>query len=142
MTFWRLFYHIVFVTEDRQPLLRHELRLRLLGAFHSKAEELACLVHAVYVMPEHVHPALSIPPSQNVAAVVGQLKGASSHLLTHELLPGQPFAWRRGYGVFSFDDRDLPAVVRYINEQEQRHVSGRLSAVLESVDDPDDVTEG
>lgn len=135
MTLWRLFYHVVFVTEDRHPWLQAEVHPRLLGVIRNKAEELGCFVHAIYPMPEHVHMALSIPPSRSIATVVGQIKGVSSHLLEREVLPGQPFTWRRGYGVFSFSERNLPDVVRYIRDQEQHHASGQLWAMLERTDE-------
>ena len=135
MTIWRLYYHVIFVTEGRQPWLRVEVRLRLLGALRQKAEELGCLLHAAFAMPEHVHLAISIPPAHSIARVVGQLKGASSHLLAQELLEGQPFAWRRGYGVFSFGERSLPDIRRYIEQQEQHHASRRLWDALERTDE-------
>ena len=135
MTIWRLYYHVIFVTEGRQPWLCAALRVRLLGAFRQKAEELGCLLHSAFVMPEHVHLAISIPPAHSIATVVGQIKGASSHLLEHELLVGQPFAWRRGYGVYSFGERSLPDVRRYIEQQEQHHASRHLWDALECIDE-------
>ncbi|MGI8412947.1 MAG: IS200/IS605 family transposase [Solirubrobacteraceae bacterium] len=135
MTLWRLFYHVVFVTEDRRPLLKEAFRLRLTGALRAKAEELGCYVHAIYVRPEHVHVAVSIPPVQSIAAVVGQMKGATSHLIEREMTPGEPFAWRRGYGVFSFGERNLPDVVRYINDQDARHANNQLWQPLENIEE-------
>lgn len=138
MSLWRLFYHVVFATDGRQALLRPDLRPRLVGAFRRKAEELGCRVHAINCQPDHVHLALSIPPTRAVTYVIAQLKGAVSHLIGHELLPGGGFGWQRGYGVFSYSERDLTAVVRYVNDQDLRHASGRLSANLERTDDGED----
>lgn len=60
-----------------------------------------------------------------MARVVGQLKGASSHHVSHELV-GVPFAWQKEYGVLSFSERALPKVVAYIQNQKQHHATGRF----------------
>jgi len=87
-------------------------------------------------MPDHVHLAVSIPPSLAVATVVARLKGSSSHLINHAESKGdQTFVWQPEYGVVSFGEKQLPDVVAYIEHQPERHASRRLWDRVERISD-------
>ena len=129
MPHWRLFYHLVWATRGRYPLLGAPEAVRLVE--HSLAAtcaELNVMVHAIGVMPEHVHLACSIPPSLAIAEVVKRLKGASSHRLNQTVfaLDLADFGWQAEYGVYSYTERVLPDVIAYVRNQESRHTVGRL----------------
>jgi REP-associated tyrosine transposase len=83
-------------------------------------------------MPDHVHLAVSIPPKQAVARVVGRVKGVSSHAV-NAAQPNrpEPFAWQTEYGALSFGHRALDDVVAYVNDQSRRHANGQLLRGLE-----------
>ena len=103
------------------------------AAIRVTARDLACLVHAVAVQPDHVHIALSIPPKHAPASVIGQLKGASSRLLRlrEPKLAELGFFWQREYGIVSFSGRDFQETVEYITNQNERHAEPRLNDQLE-----------
>lgn len=84
-------------------------------------------------MEEHVHVVASIPPRLAVASFVGQLKGASSHWINHELIANDWFEWQEGYGVLSFGKQALPRVVDYVVKQKERHRERRLFPIMERV---------
>lgn len=130
MPYWQLFYHVIFATEARRPMVTTELAGVVGALVREKTTTLGCVVHAANVQPDHVHLVLSIPPSLAVGNVVGQIKGNSSHALTASF-PALEFGWQTGYGIFSFGKRHLPDVVRYVNDQDQRHAARRLWADLE-----------
>ena len=130
MPYWQLFYHVVFATEARRPLVTAELAGVVGALVREKATGLGCVVHAAHVQPEHVHLVLSIPPGLAVGNVVGQIKGNSSHAVA-AAFPALGFGWQTGNGVFSFGKRHLPDAVRCVQEQDQRHASGSLWAELE-----------
>ena len=46
---------------------------------------------------------------------------ANSSLWVHETWQGAAFAWQAGYGAFSVSQSNVPAVVKYIRNQEQHH---------------------
>ena len=131
MAYWQLYYHVVWTTKLRQPLFTPELEADLHQYLRGKAIELGAIVHAVGGIEDHVHAALSIPPRLAIATHIGQLKGASSHWVTHVSPYKLPFAWQEGYGVLSFAKRSLPSVVRYILNQRQHHYGGQLIAEME-----------
>jgi hypothetical protein len=70
--------------------------------------------------PDHVHCLLSLPPALAVAEGLRVIESNSS-LGVHETGHGAAFAWQAGYGAFSVSPSNVPAVVKYIRDQEQHH---------------------
>ncbi len=67
-----------------------------------------------------MHLAVTLPRTLTQADLVQQLKTASTHWIKREKKLST-FAWQRGYGVFSIGKSQLPALVRYIEGQEEHH---------------------
>ncbi|MEE8526040.1 MAG: IS200/IS605 family transposase [Thermoanaerobaculia bacterium] len=78
MPYWRLFYHLVWATHDRQSWLTTEVEPVVHGYIRSKAVGLGATVFALDGTQDHVHVVVAMPPSISVARFAGQLKGASS----------------------------------------------------------------
>jgi putative transposase len=133
MSYWRLFYHIVWSTKDRQPLIDPAWESDLYGYLWGKATSLECIPHAIGGMPDHMHVVISIPPRLAVAALIGQLKGASSHHINKQF-PGLDFAWQGEYSVFSLSESALDKVVAYIKAQKRHHAERTLIDALEITD--------
>ena len=131
MPFWRLFYHFVWTTRDREPLIAPWIKQPLYRAIAAKVIELGGQVHAIGGTDDHIHLVVSVPPKIALSTFIGQVKGSSSHFVNHELRPGQPFAWQSEYGVLSFGERSLSRVVRYVHLQAQHHKQGTLVELLE-----------
>ena len=131
MPYWRLFYHVTWAVKERMPLIDPAWEDRLHSVLAAKAIEMGSVVHAVGGTADHVHLALSIPPSVEVARVLGRVKGSSSHFVNHELEPKGPFAWQSSYGVLSFGEKALGTVVRYVHSQKQHHSLGNAIPALE-----------
>ena len=142
MPYWRLYYHVVWGTKHREPLIddgREDIVRRSLRA---TCEERGALVHGIGVMPDHVHVAVSIPPRHAVSDFVHRLKGSSSHLVNHlEGTTGQrSFAWQAEYGVLSHGERSLPDVVAYVENQRTRHAGDHVCPSFEQSERPYDPT--
>ncbi|HEU4793874.1 MAG TPA: IS200/IS605 family transposase, partial [Nitrolancea sp.] len=136
MPYWRLFYHVVWATKDRLPLIVPEKRLEVHRVLADGARKDGIIVHAVGGVEDHIHLAVSIPPALSIATVVGRIKGRSSHTLS-PLFDGS-FGWQAEYGVISFSERDLPRVVAYMENQVRHHQSGTLWPTLEHVGESGD----
>ncbi len=134
MPYWRLFYHLVWATRDRLPLIVAELRPELDQLLIAAARKNGILVHAVGGIEDHVHMVVSIPPALSVANAIGRLKGSSSRALNHH--PGDGFGWQTEYGVVSFAERHLPNVVAYVTDQPRHHANGTLWPALEHLGGP------
>ncbi|MDP2935951.1 MAG: IS200/IS605 family transposase, partial [Dehalococcoidia bacterium] len=131
MPYWRLFYHIVWATKDRQPLIKNSLAAKLHEHISGNATQLGAVVHAVGGMEDHVHMAVSVPPSMALSEFIRKLKGSSSHFVNHELPAASAFAWQGDYGIISLDSKQLDRVVLYIKEQMKYHTEKTTIPALE-----------
>ena len=129
MPYSRLFYHVVWATAQRLPLITEANREPIYAAIRAKGTALGGITHALNGPADHVHLVVTVPPKIALAEFIGQVKGSSSHLAGR--LDGQAFAWQAEYGVLSISEAGLPRVVQYVLEQQQRHAGNRLDARLE-----------
>ena len=130
MPYTRLFYHFVWATHERLPLIIPANRDHIYRAIHSKAQELRGIVHALGGMSDHVHLVATVPPAIALSTFIGQVKGNASHLAGR--LPGaEPFAWQAEYGVLTISERHLPLVARSVAEQQRHHADNSLDQRLE-----------
>jgi putative transposase len=131
MPFWQLFYHIVWTTKNREPLLTPDIEAFVYNALRTKAAGLGGVVFALNGMPDHVHLVASVPPNIALARFIGQIKGVASAKLNQSGLASVRFAWQEEYGVFSLDGKRLPPHVAYVENQKQHHTQGSMIPVLE-----------
>ena len=139
MAYWRLYYHLIWSTKNRDPRITDELQALVENAMRNRLHALGVLIHGIGIMPEYVHLALSIPPRHSISVVVAQSKGAASFLARQQYADPDDdtsFTWQTGYGVFSFSETALPEVVSYLANQKTHHETGELWPGLERVDPP------
>ena len=135
MTYWRLHYHIIWATFERQPILTADLEKILYGVLYGKAKELELKIHAAGNVEDHVHLALSIPPKLSVADCVRHLKGASAFAINHRPDADGQFKWQEGYGALSIGKRSLDTVMAYVARQKERHKNNDLLFVYEKLNE-------
>src|SRR5690242_4262025 len=116
MSYTELYCHFVWATEGREPLLVGTRVGVAEAAIRTAAREQGAVVHAVGVMPEHVHLAASFPTTVTIAWLAKSIKGNSSHLLNRVATgPDEPpFAWQAEYGALTFGKRSLSSIVAYV----------------------------
>jgi putative transposase len=132
MPLWRLFYHLVWATEQRQPLITPTKEQYLYRYIKDKTDTIECILHALGGMDNHIHLIVSIPPKLAISGYVKQIKGASSHYLNHHVpSEGLAFAWQQEYSAFSMGHRQLPNAIAYAQNQKQHHADGTLITALE-----------
>ncbi|MBI3168987.1 MAG: IS200/IS605 family transposase [Chloroflexi bacterium] len=135
MPYSKLYYHFIWGTKNRLPLIDSALEPDLYRAIAAKVQDLGGFVYAIGGMEDHTHLAVSVPPKLAPAKFIGDVKGNSSHFVNHVIKPDFEFYWQDEYGVLSFGEKNLPAVVRYIHNQKQHHAEGTLIAAMERVDE-------
>jgi putative transposase len=134
MSYWRLFYHFTWSTRQREAIISPAFEASLHKVIAAKAEALGGMVYAVGGTQNHVHLAVSVPPSVFLADFIGQVKGNSSHFVNHRIKPESTFAWQSEYGVVSFGGEQLDSVVKYIKNQYKHHLENNLLDVFENFD--------
>lgn len=131
MSFWRLYYHLVWATKNREALIQPETEERLYAYTVRKAAESNVCVYAINGWYDHVHLLVAIPPKHAVADVVKRLKGSSSHYLNHAGGLDYEFAWQRGYGALTFGEGQRAKAEAYVRAQKDHHEQQTANSWLE-----------
>jgi putative transposase len=114
------FFHCVFSTKQRANSIPQELRPKLWAYIGGIAKQNGMKSIRVGGTANHVHMALHIPASMNIAKALQLIKGGSSKWLNEHPLPTR-FEWQEGYGAFSIGVAQLAPTVTYIDGQEEHH---------------------
>ncbi len=135
--YWELYYHFVWRTKDSAPMLTAKVEaLTHTYLTHRALQTAEAMVHAVGGIEDHIHMAVSLPPTVEIAKWVGDIKGSCSHEINHGPCGAGALGWQTGYGVVSFGKRDLPWIVDYITRQRGHHgggAAGRVEDRLERI---------
>ena len=138
MPHWRLYYHLVWATKNREPLIVSEIEAET----HEQIRRKVCALKGdplqVNGTADHVHLVTSIPPNISVSDFVGQVKGSSSFHINHLRDITHVLEWQRGYGAFSLGKRDLEPVLEYVRNQKERHSVGKVWSSLERMDEEEE----
>jgi putative transposase len=113
-------YHLVWCPKFRRPVLVGLVEKRLTQLLRQIATELEATIHALEVMPDHVHLFLEADPTRSVAELVNRFKGRTSHDLRAEfpsLRSRLPTLWSRSYYAGSCGAVTEASVRRYIEGQ-------------------------
>lgn len=134
MPYWQLFYHIIWSTKNREPLLTPDIEPAIYGFLRAKAIGLGAIVFALNGTLDHTHLVTAIPPKIAVAKFVGQIKGVASTKF-NKSGRDEVFFWQEEYGVFSFDGKRLPNYIAYVERQKEHHAQHTTIPILERTDD-------
>jgi putative transposase len=113
-------YHIVWCPKYRRPVLVDTVADRIRVLLAEKSAELGMTIHALEVMPDHVHLFVESDPTRCVAEIVNRLKGYTSRVLRQEfpsLRSRLPTLWSRSYFAGSIGHVSAATIARYIAEQ-------------------------
>jgi putative transposase len=138
MPFWRVYYHLVWATKNREPFITAEIEQRVHSYLVNKAIEIGLYVYAIGGWYDHVHLVVAIPPKLAIADAVKRLKGASSFDLNYQLNLGSRFSWQRGYGVFTLGESQRSRAEEYVRNQKEHHSRQTTNYWLERVDEVDE----
>lgn len=113
-------YHLVWCPKYRRPVLEGAVEKRLREVLEDVRAEHVWTIHALEVMPDHVHLFIESDPIYSVAEIVNRLKGASSRILRSEfpaLRSRLPTLWSRSYYAGTVGAVSDAVVRRYIESQ-------------------------
>ena len=126
-----LYCHLIWATWERMPLIGPEIESPLYAAIAAECRELGVEPLAVGDLSDHVHLLVRFPGSLALAKLVQEVKGASSHLVTHQLRSGEFFKGQGGYGAFTVSKEAVTRVAAYVRGQKVHHTEGTLQVTLE-----------
>ena len=132
----QLYLHLVWATWNRWPFITPEIRPNVYAGIQGQAKRAKVDLIALGGVEDHVHALVRFPTTITVADLVRQLKGGTSHLMTHEVQRGETFRWQGGYGAFTVSKSALPRARDYVLNQETHHANGTLYRELEATSEP------
>ena len=116
-------YHLVWCPKYRRQVLVGGVETRLKELLEIKAEEMGAVVHALEIMPDHVHLFVESDPIRAPAHIAAQFKGFTSRILRQEfphLRSRLPSLWSRSYYIGGVGHVSAATVQRYIEAQKGR----------------------
>jgi REP element-mobilizing transposase RayT len=120
-TFAQINIHIVFGVKNREALIhssvKEELYKYISGIVKNKGQKLL----AINGMPDHIHLFISMNTELSIAELVRELKKRSTNFINNKSEILEKFYWQEGYGAFSYSNSQIPAVIHYIQNQEEHH---------------------
>ena len=125
MSYVSSYFHCVFSTKERRPLIPPPLRERLWPFLGGIARQNKMKALEIGGVEDHVHLLLSLPATLPISKAMQLIKGGSSKWV-HETFPEHRlFAWQEKYGAkygaFSVSVSQLDHIVQYIKGQEEHH---------------------
>jgi putative transposase len=111
--------HLIFSTQNRQPLIAPGLDKRLFAYLAGTLNELKCPTFAVGGVADHVHILFSLARTISLSDAVEEVKKSSSKWMKQNGVP--KFYWQGGYGAFSVSASKEKTVSDYIANQSVKH---------------------
>ncbi len=114
-----LYYHLIFHTKSKDVLIPRELFSELFAHMGGILRKDHGILHEAGGMPDHVHLLLTISREVTIADAIRAIKARSSFWLSKQGVT--EFRWQNGYAIFSVSSSVVPAVRKYIRNQEEHH---------------------
>ncbi len=122
--FIKIYFHLVWSTWDRGPLITPAIAPRLHAALVCASTDRGASVIAIGGIVDHVHMLVRLPPSVVLSTFIGEIKGSTSHLMNAEIAPDLRFRWQGAYGAFSVCPGDIDRARNYVLRQREHHDDG------------------
>lgn len=132
-TYHQLYYHFIWATHARQPLIDRQWRGDFLRLLNEEVKKRGGIPLRHNAMPDHVHLLVRLRPTTLLSEFIGQVKGATAFRVNKELNPRVKLHWQEGYGVVTLRRDECKKVEKYIDNQEAHHNKAQLSDVLETI---------
>jgi putative transposase len=115
------YFHCVFSTKERRPLITTELHERLWSFLGGIARQNKMKAIEIGGVEDHVHILLSLPSAMTISKAMQLIKGGSSKWIHETFSAQREFAWQDEYGAFSVSVSQLDKTIEYIKGQKAHH---------------------
>ncbi|MGA9569814.1 MAG: IS200/IS605 family transposase [Candidatus Acidiferrales bacterium] len=110
--------HIIFSTKDRRKSIPQDFQPHLWSYVAGICKNHGILAHSIGGAADHIHLLIQLPQTLPLAKAILTIKSNSgrwAHTQSHK------FTWQEGYAAFSVSASQIPAVLRYIQNQPAHH---------------------
>ena len=125
-TYSQIYLHYVFSPKYRKGLINVEFEKELFKYITGIVKNLDQNLIKINGMPDHIHLLVRLRPSLAPSKFIQTVKTNSSRWITENKLIKGKFSWQTGGGIFSVSHRNVPDLIRYIENQKDHHKKQRF----------------
>jgi putative transposase len=134
------YFHVVWATQYRQPLLTAEREQAVFRLIMATAYDLGAEVLAVNGMPDHIHVLIKTGAVVDMPHMMKQIKGVTSAMLNRLMQPTERFRWQSGYYSATVTPSHAPKIAAYIQSQKEHHAAGTTHHFWEQTEETEEKT--
>jgi REP element-mobilizing transposase RayT len=120
-TFSQIYLQFIFSVKHRQCLIAKEYKEELHKYITGLVQNRKAKMLAVHCMRDHIHLFVGFKPVISISDFVKEIKVETNEFINDKNWVDKKFNWQEGYGVFSYSQSHIDAVVKYILNQEKHH---------------------
>jgi len=120
-TYTQLYVQIVVAVRGRDHVIQGEHKDEIQKVMTGIVSHLGSKMISINNMPDHFHLLVGLKLATSVSELAGKVKSGSAKFIQEKRWIGGHFEGQEGFGAFSYSRSQLPAVVRYIENQETHH---------------------
>jgi REP element-mobilizing transposase RayT len=128
----RGWFHFVWSTKKRKPLMTKEIRQDIFDHIRENAKTKDIYIDFINGHKDHVHILVSINSMQTLSEIAQMIKGESSFWINKNNLTREKFQWQKRYWAVSIGLSEINGIRDYIKGQEEHH---RYKSFKEEVDE-------
>ncbi len=133
MSWVRIWVHLVFSTNNRDQIIRENIRQKLFEHIKQNAESKGIYIDVVNGFSDHCHCLISLGKDQNISKIAQMIKGESSLWINKQKLFNFHFSWRDDYWAMSVGESNVDKVRQYILNQEKHHMVKTLDDEISEI---------
>ena len=127
MSYHQVYYHIVFSTKNRVPVLHQKRRRELYNYVWGTLRNKKSHLYRIGGTEDHVHILTSIHSTVCCATLVRDLKTSCTSWIRNERIYPEFPGWQREYGAFTKAHSHRNRIIQYIKNQNEHHKSETFS---------------
>jgi REP element-mobilizing transposase RayT len=131
MPWTKIWIHLVWSTKNHEPFLSDSIRQKVFQHIRENARAKGIYIDYINGYLDHVHCLISLGTDQTIEKIMQLLKGESSFWINKNKICKFKFAWQEEYFAASVSPSGIPAVRRYIANQEEHHRKQTFRAELD-----------
>ena len=120
-TYTQILYQIVFSTRNRIKCLNNDNREELFKYIHGILQNKNCHLYRINGVSDHLHILTHLHPTISLAALVKDIKLATTDYIENEFLFPSFKGWQDGYGAFTYSIGAKDNLIEYVKNQEEHH---------------------